>query len=98
MVPQVSELIQFKDCPHFPCVSPDQSCKHCYCPIFPCRIQNTGGKYIETQTGHRLWDCSECTLIHDESVVKYLNLDPNEDNEYRLREAKAKLRIYLAGV
>lgn len=57
----------------------------------------TGGKYITTKTGHKLWDCTNCTMIHDNDVVQYLNLDPNEMNENVLRNAKSKLIIYLAG-
>lgn len=85
------------NCPYFPCAFENQSCRHCYCMFFPCRLPETGGCYIETATKHLLWDCSGCKVIHDQNVVELLNVDPNETNERILREAKEKLKSYLRG-
>jgi len=94
---EVQAVEQFTNCPHFPCSFPGQSCKHCFCPLYPCRIEETGGVYIETKTGHRLWDCSNCGIIHQPDIVKLLNLDKNEADEKKIREAKFKLTSYLRG-
>ena len=86
---------QQKDCPYFPCTFPEQSCKHCYCPLYPCRILETGGLWIITKTGHRLWDCSNCKTIHLQEIVELLDLDKNEDDEEKIRLAKQKLINYF---
>jgi len=89
------ELVQHKDCPYYPCSFEGQSCKHCYCPLYPCKIIKTGGKWIYTKTGHNLWDCSECKVIHQQNVVELLNLDINEIDEKELKIALNKLKKYI---
>ena len=58
-------------CKYYPCHDRDklESCLFCYCPVYPCYIAKTGGKYTETITGKQVWDCSDCTIIHNKKFV-----------------------------
>jgi Zn-finger protein len=91
------EITVHRDCPYYPCSFPEQSCRHCFCCLYPCRIEGTGGKYIETKTGHKIWDCTSCLLIHKQEIVELLDIDPNETDERVIREAKEKLKSYIRG-
>ena len=93
----VLEVIAHDECPFYPCSFLGQSCRHCFCCLYPCRIEGTGGKYIETKTGHKIWDCSECKYVHQQHVVELLSIDPNETDERKIREAKEKLKSYIRG-
>lgn len=61
-------------CKYFPChtflFKELFDCTFCYCPIYPCNIANTGGKWIEDKDGNKIWDCTDCTVVHDRDVVK----------------------------
>ncbi len=66
-------------CKYFPCHDKDklESCLFCYCPIYPCYINETGGKNIDSlDKKNKIWDCSECTVIHNrklaEKIQKYI--------------------------
>lgn len=58
-------------CDFYPCHSGvrDFRCTFCYCPIYPCGMEETGGKWIEGANGKRVWDCSECTIVHEGDFV-----------------------------
>jgi len=60
-------------------------------------LPDTGGHYVETATGYKLWDCSKCEVIHKQAVVYLLGIDPNETNEKILKDTKEKLKSYLRG-
>jgi Zn-finger protein len=61
-------------CKFFPChkgINPeDFDCTFCYCPIYPCGIKETGGKWITGNSGDAIWDCTGCNIIHRKDVVK----------------------------
>lgn len=57
------------DCKYYPCHNKKElSCIFCHCPIYPCGIPETNGKWIK----HEIWDCSGCTIIHDKSFVELI--------------------------
>ena len=57
-------------CENYPCHHHPQNCTFCYCPFYPCRDTSTGGRCIKEK---KVWDCSECTWIHQDEVVKCIN-------------------------
>jgi len=59
-------------CKHYPCHNKKEleSCLFCYCPIYPCYLNKTKGKSIDSIDGKKIWDCSECTIIHNQKFVE----------------------------
>jgi len=45
-----------------------QNCFFCYCPFYPCQ-DTTKGTWLSTPQ-EDIWDCSPCTWIHTDTVVK----------------------------
>jgi len=64
--------MKHKDCPHFPCHKgideADFCCDYCYCPFYPCKVEQFGGYWKTVKTG-KVWACDKCTWIHDKRVV-----------------------------
>ena len=56
-----------RNCKYYPCHFKGQDCSFCYCPLYPCEQEEFGGKWKE-----KVWDCSNCTIIHDENVAYQL--------------------------
>jgi len=54
-------------CKYFPCHDKEklESCLFCYCPIYPCYLPETKGKI-----SGKVWDCSDCTIIHSIKLVE----------------------------
>lgn len=55
-------------CERYPCHFKGQDCTFCFCPFYPCHNEKLG-RMVSTPDGH-VWDCSGCTLIHEEGVVQ----------------------------
>ena len=62
-------MIKYK-CKYYPCHEDLEDCTYCYCPIYPCKIEELGGKWIKKKT----WDCSDCNIIHYTAIVKFIKL------------------------
>lgn len=77
-------------CKYYPCHFPRQSCVYCYCPFYPCKNEDTGGKWFETNNC-KIWDCTYCYVVHYSDVVKLLKLDPDEKDKDRINEAWEKV-------
>ena len=62
-----------KACAFYPChdINKLEDCTFCYCPKYPCGILSRGGKYIISKN-EKIWDCSECTRIHEKKRVDEL--------------------------
>lgn len=63
---------RFSDCKYYPCHKTEddnQNCFFCYCPFYPCFSSDVGGRIIKGKKGD-VWDCSLCTFIHRDDVVK----------------------------
>ena len=79
------------DCPYFPCHFPGQSCEFCYCPFYPCGDEHLG-QWVESSNGGRVWNCAQCTLLHEPEIAGYLKKFPLSSREelIRLRDLKKK--------
>ncbi len=55
-------------CKYFPCHKDLEDCVFCFCPLYPCKNEARGGKYVR-KGKKRVWDCSDCSWIHQEVVV-----------------------------
>jgi Zn-finger protein len=52
---------------------------------------DTGGNFIITKNGFKLWNCSDCRYIHQDYVVKELDVDINESDPFIKLNAWIKL-------
>ena len=65
-----------ENCPYYPCHFEGQSCDFCYCPFYPCRDE-TLGQWVKSSSGKgMIWNCSECTLLHEAEIARYLKKHP----------------------
>lgn len=58
--------IQKHECKYFPCHKTVENCILCFCPAYPCFDKRTGGRMWKG----KVWDCSECTLVHKDETIK----------------------------
>lgn len=80
-----------KTCPYHPCHFAGQRCDFCYCPLYPCGDESLG-QWVESSNGRRVWNCSQCTLLHEPKIVDYLKQYPEASKDELLRLLKAKKR------
>jgi adenosylcobinamide hydrolase len=71
-------------CPYYPCHFEGQSCDFCYCPFYPCRDENLG-QWATGSTGGRVWNCAQCTLLHEPVVADYLKKYPGASRQELVR-------------
>ncbi len=64
------------NCPYFPCHFAGQCCDFCYCPFYPCTDENLG-LWSASSNGNKVWNCAECTLLHEPSIAEYLKRNPS---------------------
>lgn len=57
-------------CEYYPCHFNCQDCTFCFCPFYPCEDPRTGGRWIDSTTGSKVWSCESCTIIHRNEVVQ----------------------------
>jgi adenosylcobinamide hydrolase len=65
-----------EDCPYYPCHFAGQRCDFCYCPLYPCRDESLG-QWVESSNKRKVWNCSQCTLLHEPEVAEYLKQHPD---------------------
>lgn len=84
-------------CQYYPCHFNGQDCTFCFCPFYPCKEENTGGKWITGAGGNQVWSCENCTYIHQPKLAhQMLDLLMEEgDTEHNLEKAWKKLIIPL---
>ena len=58
-----------KDCAYYKCHKELQSCLFCYCPIYPCKISKLGSWVVIEGKTTKIWDCSDCNMIHNKKIV-----------------------------
>jgi adenosylcobinamide hydrolase len=63
-------------CQYYPCHFQDQCCDFCYCPFYPCG-RTALGKWAESSSGGRVWNCAGCTLLHEPAIAAYLKQNPD---------------------
>lgn len=61
-----------KNCKWYPCHKNLEDCNLCYCIAYPCEIKETGGKWIKDKINKKIWDCSNCVIVHRKSFVEFL--------------------------
>ncbi|MGM0770923.1 MAG: aminotransferase class I/II-fold pyridoxal phosphate-dependent enzyme [Halobacteriota archaeon] len=75
-------------CEYYPCHFTGQDCTFCFCPFYPCEDLRTGGKWIDSTTGGKVWSCEGCTIIHGKDVVqdvlKVLMRDSETDDNLKV--------------
>jgi adenosylcobinamide hydrolase len=64
-----------EECPYYPCHFEGQRCDYCYCPLYPC-LDPSLGQWVESKNGGKVWNCSECILLHIPKVAEYLKRNP----------------------
>ncbi|KXS41792.1 MAG: L-threonine O-3-phosphate decarboxylase, partial [Methanolobus sp. T82-4] len=57
------------DCDYYPCHFEGQDCTLCFCPFYPCEDERTGGQWIESSSGGKVWSCLYCDIVHKPEVV-----------------------------
>lgn len=63
-------------CPYYPCHHQDgQRCDFCYCPLYPCGDRSLGEEVASSTVG-TIWNCSDCTLLHEPAVADHLRRNP----------------------
>jgi len=66
-----------KNCVFFPCHEGIEDCKFCYCPIYPCGYEEFG-KFIINHEDKRVWDCSNCIVLHKKRIVDLIKGNKNK--------------------
>jgi len=84
-------------CIYYPCSKYGNNCTYCYCIFYPCKDLRSGGKFVETEIGYKLWDCTDCKIIHREDIVKLIHLDKNEINKRKVKLAWLRVKSILDG-
>ncbi|HII79805.1 MAG TPA: aminotransferase class I/II-fold pyridoxal phosphate-dependent enzyme, partial [Methanosarcina sp.] len=59
-----------KTCEYYPCHFEGQNCTFCFCPFYPCENEKTGGKWIQSSRGGRVWSCVDCHLVHKKEIAQ----------------------------
>lgn len=63
-----------KACSYFPCHEGLEDCTFCYCPFYPCEIEERGGYWLKTKKGKIVWSCEKCIYPHiKENVDRVYN-------------------------
>lgn len=63
-----------KTCEYYPCHFEGQNCTFCFCPFYPCEDERTGGRWIQSSRGGKVWSCVDCHLVHKtETAQKILD-------------------------
>jgi len=61
-----------QDCQYSPCHKILEDCTFCYCLIYPCEINKTGGKWKLKKDNIYVWDCSNCNFVHSDKFIEAL--------------------------
>lgn len=59
-----------KTCEYYPCHFEGQNCTFCFCPFYPCENERTGGKWIQSSRGGKVWSCVDCHLVHKKEIAQ----------------------------
>lgn len=56
-------------CEYYPCHFEGQDCTFCFCPFYPCKDERTGGQWVESSGGGKVWSCLYCEMVHRPEIV-----------------------------
>jgi len=89
-----------KRCRYYPCHFEGQDCRFCFCPFYPCGDTSTGGRWIISSKGKRVWSCKNCHWIHRPEVAERLEreLEKGERSEEEMQELRRRLMKSASGV
>jgi threonine-phosphate decarboxylase len=59
-----------KTCEYYPCHFEGQNCTFCFCPFYPCENEKTGGKWVQSSRGGKVWSCVDCHLVHEKEIAQ----------------------------
>lgn len=62
-------------CRYYPCHFTGQRCDFCYCPFYPC-LDEELGQWVNGSHNGPVWNCSNCTLLHESGIADYLRKNP----------------------
>jgi Zn-finger protein len=84
-----------RNCEYYPCHFEGQDCTFCFCPLYPCNDERTGGKYVKSSTGGKVWSCVDCTIIHEPEVAQemlneLMALEPGSNMQAVFQKTVAK--------
>lgn len=84
-------------CGYYPCHFSGQDCTFCFCPFYSCGDERTGGKWINSAIGGKVWSCEHCTLLHQPRVAeKVLDVLMEEgDTDENIHNAWVKVILPL---
>ncbi|MBN2109580.1 MAG: aminotransferase class I/II-fold pyridoxal phosphate-dependent enzyme [Methanosarcinaceae archaeon] len=84
-------------CSYYPCHFQGQDCTFCFCPFYPCENEKTGGFWMESATGGRVWSCENCTLVHQPKIAKKILdiLMEDRDTEKNIQKAWKEVLLPL---
>jgi len=78
-----------ENCPYYPCHFPGQRCDFCYCPFYPCMDEKLG-KWEESSNGRKVWNCAQCTLLHETEISGHLKKFPEASLMELIRKRDGK--------
>ncbi|HUH78306.1 MAG TPA: cysteine-rich small domain-containing protein [Methanoregula sp.] len=77
-----------ENCPYFPCHFAGQDCDFCYCPFYPCGNESLG-RWAESPAKGKVWNCADCTLLHEPETADYLKKHPGASLSELVRRRKS---------
>ncbi len=90
-------------CDYHPCHFTGQDCTFCYCPFYPCEDEDLGS-WLIGRRGQRVWNCTDCLLIHRQPVCRYiidrvreLGITQAGDPRFKNIHREVKDRFYRMG-
>ena len=90
-------------CDYHPCHFTGQDCTFCYCPFYPCEDEDLGS-WLIGRRGQRVWNCTDCLLIHRQPVCRYivdrvreLGITQAGDPRFKDIHGEVKERFYRMG-
>jgi len=87
-------------CRYYPCHFEGQDCRFCFCPFYPCGDSSTGGRWIVSSKGKRVWSCRNCHWIHRREVAERLEeeLKKGERSAEELQELRRRMMKSASGI
>ncbi len=82
-------------CGYYPCHFLGQDCTFCFCPFYACSDERTGGEWIDSAIGGKVWSCEHCTLLHQPKVAEKILDVLMEDGDTDENIRKAWIEVVL---
>ena len=89
-----------RECRYYPCHFEGQDCRFCFCPFYPCGDTRTGGRWIISSRGRRVWSCKNCHWIHRPGVAERLEEELRKGRRSReeMQELRRRLMKSASGI